>query len=172
MGGRLMLTNPFVRLGLVLAFAFGVWLSSAIHRPVVSALTEKLDTAQESVRQLNTNITHLQAAQAKADELTLQLQQNQARLTRNNTELKHALSQATTGRACLSGSAVSLLNGQASTTTSTAAVSTPTSITAGADGAFATDTDIASWAADARTQYDTCRGRLNALIDWQKSTYP
>lgn len=172
-----MLGSVLSRIAVLLAFAAGLWLSSCSYRPTVSALTDKLATAQESVRLLNTNITRLQSAQAKADELTLQLQKSEAQLIKTNTELKHALTKTTTGRACLSGAAVSLLNSKAGTT-STAGVSTPTASTAGADGAtapdtsYATDTDVALWALDARTQYDTCRGRLSALIDWQKSTYP
>jgi len=45
-------------------------------------------------------------------------------------------------------------------------VPAPAGQPAGADAAFATDTDVAEWAAHARRSYDTCRGRLDAVRDF------
>jgi hypothetical protein len=37
-----------------------------------------------------------------------------------------------------------------------------------AHGAIATDTDVAGWINSAQKQYEVCRGRLNALIDFNE----
>ena len=67
-------------------------------------------------------------------------------------ETQHALRKVTTGKPCLSGPALRLLNHAAGP----AAVPAPAGQPAGADAAFATDTDVAEWAAYARRSYDTC----------------
>jgi prophage endopeptidase len=111
------------------------------------------------------DIETLKLSKRHGDALTLQLQVTESTLTKKEKELHDAIRAQTTGRACLSGRTVSLLNNSGTTDGSTHLPATSAS-TAAADGAFATDTDIAQWAANARTQYDICRARLNALIDW------
>lgn len=119
------------------------------------------------------DIADLKKAQAHGDTLTEQLQTAQTMLTKKEQEVRNALASKTTGRACLSGDVVRLLNQSPAEGRSTD-LSTPSASTAAADGAstpdtpigYATDTDVAQWANTARTQYDLCRTRLNALIDW------
>lgn len=76
-------------------------------------------------------------------------------------EKKHAIRQATTGRACLDAGALRLLNSNGNASHSDMPASSGNALVA--DGAVATDTDVALWAADARRRYDACRGRIDAL---------
>lgn len=79
-------------------------------------------------------------------------------------ETQDALRKITTGKPCLSGAAVRLLNQSNGIKPPDlpAAPGQP----AGADAAFATDTDVALWAAHARRSYDTCRGRIDAVREF------
>lgn len=110
------------------------------------------------------DVETLKLAKTHGDTLTLRLQTTESALTTKEKELRNAIASKTTGRACLSGDVVRLLNGAPAD--SAPGVPAPTPVTAATDGAAATDTDVAGWANYARTQYDTCRARLNALIDW------
>ena len=79
-------------------------------------------------------------------------------------ETQDALRKITTGKPCLSGAAVRLLNQPASLKPDP--LPAPAGQPAGADAAFATDTDVGQWAASAIRHYDTCRGRLAAIADF------
>lgn len=76
-------------------------------------------------------------------------------------EKNHAIRQATTGRACLNPDTVRLLNANGNASHPDMPASSGNALVA--DGAVATDTDVALWAADARNRYDACRGRIDAL---------
>lgn len=81
-------------------------------------------------------------------------------------ETRDALRKVTTGRPCLSGAAVRLLN-------DAAGIKPPdlpgaAGQSAGADAGAASDTDVALWAAHARRSFDTCRGRIDALAEYFK----
>lgn len=76
-------------------------------------------------------------------------------------ETRNALRKVTSGRPCLAAAAVRLLNDAAGI--KPPAVPGAAGEPAGADAAFASDTDVALWAAFARRSYDTCRGRIDAL---------
>ncbi len=107
--------------------------------------------------------TALQAAQVRGYVLTRDLLAREALINRISKEKRDALSRYTTGRTCLSADAVGVLNDQAG---SGSGVPQTTGITAAAGGGFATDADVGQWAAAARAAHDTCRHRLDALIDW------
>ena len=107
--------------------------------------------------------TALQSAQVRGDVLTRDLLTREAMINRLSKEKRDALSRLTTGRPCLSADAVGVLNG---TTGAGAGVPTATGIPAAAGGGFATDADVGQWAAAAIAAHDTCRHRLDALIDW------
>lgn len=80
-------------------------------------------------------------------------------------ETQDALRKVTTGSPCLNGATVRLLNQPAGLK---AAVPPAAGQPAGADAAFATDTDVAEWAAGAIRHYDTCRGRIDAIAEFFK----
>lgn len=81
-------------------------------------------------------------------------------------ETQDALRKVTTGKPCLSGAAVRLLNESNGLKAAVPAV--PSGEPARADAAVATDTDVAQWVAYAIRSYDTCRGRLDAIGDFYK----
>jgi len=103
------------------------------------------------------------AAQKRGDTLAARVAATETTRDTALQETQHALRKVTTGKPCLSGSALRLLNGAAGLKP---AVPAPAGQPAGADAAFATDTDVAEWAAHARRSYDTCRGRLDAVRDF------
>ena len=107
--------------------------------------------------------TALQAAQVRGDTLSRDLLAREALINRISKEKRDALSRLTTGRPCLSADAVGVLNDQAS---AGAGMPQSTGSSASTDGGFATDADVGQWAAAAIAAHDTCRKRLDALIDW------
>lgn len=140
------------------------WKAAHLYYQAQIATMER-DQAQAVATARAADVETLKLAKRHGDALTLQLQVTESTLTKKQKELHDAIRTQTTGRACLSGSVVSLLNNSGSTDGS-AHLPASTSGDAPADGAAASDTDVADWAANARTQYDICRARLNALIDW------
>ncbi|MDD5479680.1 hypothetical protein [Rhodoferax sp.] len=104
----------------------------------------------------------LLAAQARGDALSSGLLAQQTQINQLKQESYRAISHATTGRTCLDGNALRVLSNSPGIT-----VLPTTSDGVAAEGdAISTDTDIALWAADAGAEFETCRARLNALIDW------
>ena len=152
--------------GLVGAAIGSAMLAHQVTRLYYQAEISNLQRGQATAlaTQRAADVETLKLAQKHGDTLTLQLQTTESALTTKEKELRNAIASKTTGRACLSGDVVRLLNGTA--TDGVADMPTPTASAAAEDGAAATDTDVANWAANARTQYDICRARLDALIDW------
>lgn len=105
----------------------------------------------------------------RGDELAAQVAQAETRNQQLLKEKHHAIRQATTGRACLNAGTLRLLNANdnaGDTNLPASSVNAPV-----ADGAVATDTGVALWAADARSRYDTCRGRIDALRQFFGETH-
>jgi prophage endopeptidase len=151
------------------------WGLSAHYKAQVTEL--QLDQERKVSAARADDIETLKLSQQHGDALTRQLQVTESTLTKKQKELHDAIRTQTTGRACLSGRTVSLLN-NAGTAHASSDLPTPATGTAAADGATASDTayasdqDIADWAANARTQHDICRARLDKLIDFFTSTLP
>ncbi len=120
--------------------------------------------AQELADERAEGIRRLNAAQALSDKLQFELAASEDRLSTIKKDTQREIQRATTGRACLGSVAVGLLNDAAADRSPT--VPAPVSRPAEADAAFASDTDVATWANQAIEQYNTCRKRLDALIDW------
>ena len=116
-------------------------------------------------------ISRLQSAKLTGDDLTQRLQVTEATLQVNQTRFEHEIKRATTGRTCLSADAVRLLNTGTESDRGAGRVPSATGSAAAADGAAATDTDVAEWAALARRQFDVCRARLDALIDFSLTDF-
>lgn len=109
----------------------------------------------------------LQQAQQRGDALTTTLVQRQAQINQLQKDKRDALNRLTTGRACLGAAAVRVLNQPASPADAgPEPVPTAPGDAAAAGAAFATDADVGHWAIAARAAHDTCRQRLDALIDW------
>ena len=138
--------------------------------PVLAQLADLRTTHAETARlAAQASARQLQAAQVRGDALTHDLAQCQAQIDQLAKDKRDAIHRLTTGRPCLSLAAVRLLNAeQADDPADYGAPGVPqaTGSTDAADGAAATDADVGGWAIAARAQYNTCRARLAALIDW------
>lgn len=117
------------------------------------------------------NAKHLARVWARGDELAASLASQQIHISQLHQEHSRAIQHLTTGRPCLSAELVGVLNrtDQPSPTDRPHALPTPTgSPDAAHASAFATDSDVSTWAATARSQYATCAARLDALIRWHE----
>jgi len=130
----------------------------------------------------------LQAAQELGDVLGDQLAQALDSNDQLTLEKTHALSLVATGRTCLSGRVLGVLDGAPgirlgraanlpatepgadAAHATTAANPNPATSEGGRDDADleATDADVGGWVISAGAQYEECRQRLNALIDWNQ----
>jgi hypothetical protein len=119
--------------------------------------------AADKAAQLHAALQAQQAAQMRGDTLTRSLLQQQSQIDVLKQEAHHAITQATTGRTCLGGAALRVLNSAPGITVD---LPTPASGVAAAGEPSSTDTDIAIWVADTGAAYEVCRARLDALIDW------
>lgn len=109
----------------------------------------------------------VEAAVVRGDALSADLSRSEADLARKSLEVSHALRKLTTGRPCLDGGVVGVLN-RAYAPPAAAPVPAAAGTPVAADGAAATDTDIGDWIAHAWDRYETCRRRLDALITYNK----
>lgn len=105
-------------------------------------------------------------ANTRADALSAQLAATESAAAAATLEKTRAIPHVTTGRPCLGPGAVRLLNGAVQP--STGAVPQTPGEPAATDAAVATDTDVAGWIAGVQGQYETCRARLGALIDYEE----
>ena len=127
----------------------------------------------------------LQVAQQHGDALASELAQTLAANNQLFQEKTHALQRVATGRACLSGPALGVLNSApglrvagldgvpapgAAAAAAGAATAPDTNAPAPGGERVATDADIGTWALGAGAQYEACRARLDALIDWHTRT--
>ncbi|WP_199031706.1 hypothetical protein [Ralstonia sp. ASV6] len=146
--------------------ALGAWAFTRNHytaeiADMKTTQATALATAEQTARE------RLEAEQKRGNVLSAKLATTEASLTKQTQELSNALSRLTTGRKCLDAPVVRVLNGTSSGAASDdmhAATGTPDA----ADGPAATDTDVAGWINHAKGQYETCRARLGALIDFEE----
>ena len=117
----------------------------------------------------------LQAAQTRGDDLSRTLLKQQDQIIQLKSEKLHALQLATTGRPCLNGPSLRLLDqapgidlhGLPPATGSTAAAGGAVATAGGdMDTEYSSDTQAALWIAEAGARYEVCRARLDALIGW------
>lgn len=148
----------------MIASAMGGAYLMADHKDAVISRMEA-DQAKAEMAIITAGAKRLRDARNRGDALTDQLAR--ADQAREKTAQEHAreIKKLTTGRRCLNAGVVRLLNGTGEGII-TPAMSTPTGSAATEDGAFATDTDVADWADNAKRKYEICRDRLSALIDF------
>lgn len=130
---------------------------------IKDAYIKQHDKAETLARQ------RLEEAVAEGNELASRLAQTESTLNKQAFEVSHEIAQHTSGRACLSASAVRLLNHPDSRAASMPGAAKQ--LDAKSETA-ATDTDIANWIINTQSQYETCRSRLAALIDWWEPAKP
>lgn len=117
----------------------------------------------------------LQAAQTRGDEFSRTLLKQQDQIIQLKSEKLHEISLATTGRPCLGGPVLRLLD-QApgidlrglpqATGSAASAGGAATAVGGDADAEYSSDTQAALWIAEAGARYEVCRARLDALIRW------
>lgn len=119
----------------------------------------------------------LQDANDRGDQLVSALEMRQDQVNQLAREKRDAITKVTTGRACLGEPTLRLLSTAPGLTVSgitpAAGIAPAESAAASPDpdnrpgpDIISTDTDMAIWAVDAGAQYEVCRARLDALIDW------
>lgn len=125
----------------------------------------------------------LLAAQMRGDDLSSKLLRQQDQIIQLKAEVFHAIKNTTTGRPCFNEPTLRLLDhapglsvqGLPTATGNVAAIGGATSTTGGDDptaertaagGAYSSDTQVALWIVDVTSRFETCRTRLNALIEW------
>lgn len=148
---------------LTVAAATGWTINGWCKDAEISKLKE--DQAQASAQAATEARQRLEAAQARGDALQTRLAAAEIARKTQVEETSRELKRLTSGRPCLSGAAVRLLNQPG---LRLGARSAPAGQPAAADAASATDTDLGLWMAAAIGQYGECRDRLQALIDWHR----
>ncbi len=135
----------------------------------LAAMKQQHVTAQAELTERNAK--HLVRVWERGDDLAASLASQQIHINALHQEHARAINRLTTGRPCLSAELVGVLNrtDQPSPTDRPDPLPTPATEPAAADAtAFATDADVSTWAATARSQYATCAARLDALIRWHE----
>lgn len=156
----------------------------------------KTSMATSAKQQADAQAASMSQAQAQTDVLALALGQATVKNQALTSEISHALQTATSGRACLHARALSLLNsapgiriaaptapmpspgaaalaeGAAAATHSVTTFEPNAALTDAAQPqAVITDTALAQWVAQAGGLYETCRLRLDALVDWHAPSF-
>ncbi|MFZ6675395.1 hypothetical protein [Undibacterium sp. Xuan67W] len=132
--------------------------------------TLKAKHSEQVAQTASAALKRIVTANERADGLQVALDNTEQRLTTSKLEKQHEIKRTTTGGACFNNATVRLLNaGNIHETARGQATGLPTSTSkpAEADAATATDTDVANWINDTKAQYNVCRSRLDALIDWE-----
>jgi prophage endopeptidase len=165
--------NPF-NFSNAIVFAIGAIIASVfvgiVQESRIDAL--RLEHMNDQLKQADAQTEALRAAQrrfivaeARGNHLQSELDAKTDLYLKTYEEKRHAINLLTERRVCLNAPTVRLLNATADSDT---AVNLPTAARgiATPSSAIATDTDVAGWIASTQQQYDTCRSRLDALIDW------
>nr|WP_295782206.1 hypothetical protein [Rhodoferax sp.] len=145
--------------------------------PLLTQLAQQETTyAREKLRTFERTAEVLQDANDRGDQLVTVLELRQADINQLAREKRDAITKVTTGRTCLNESALRLLSSAPGLSVRGLAPAVSSPSAAGAapatDSIITTDTDIATWAIDAGAQYEVCRTRLDALIDWHLKPTP
>lgn len=146
-----------------LAASLSWWITDSQAQIALARLTH--EHQQQMLHTLEQDVQALERARRLGDDLTNALAAKSQQIQKLQKEKRDALSQVTHGAACLDGDALRVLK-QSPGISVAADMPGTTSGAAAADGAAATDTDVALWIVDAGAQYEQCRARLGALIDW------
>jgi prophage endopeptidase len=152
-----------------LAVAIGVsvsvtgWGLTGHYTAKIAAL-KQAQAEQAASEQADALARQLQAQQ-RGDELTARLQVQEQANTQLQKDKADALRKTTTGGTCFGADTVRVLNRTADTANAPH-LPAPAPGPAAADEPIATDTDVAAWVSGAQNQYEQCRQRLDALIDF------
>ena len=152
-----------------LVFAVGLALGGGMVHGINGVQIAALETAHANAQRAAAAaaVERLTAAQARGDAITADLLAARAEADTLQEQLHEALARQTTGRPCLGGGALRLLD---RATQPARGLPAPTGRPAAADAeSVATDTQVAGWAANAYHHYAECARRLDALIDYHEA---
>lgn len=145
----------------------GVWQQLQIEQGLADLTGLKATYADEKQQASEAANQRIIKAVQRADTLTVALEDSEQHLTLLKKDKDREIKRLTSGNVCLNAATVRLLNHQnTSAGSDTALMPTPISQPVAADAAIATDTDVAEYINTAQSQYNVCRARLDALIDW------
>ncbi|MDW8400043.1 MAG: hypothetical protein RMK90_15950 [Acetobacteraceae bacterium] len=164
-----------------LAAALAWSAAGALHRAELLAERQRtaacrLDLERERRARAQAALALHQRAQAAAAEAARQLAAQQTRFERRLQETRHALYRLADGRECLSARLRLRLNAALAADELSAPAGEPAHPPAepAADpghGQASTDADLAAWVLDAAALYHACRGRIDALRQWDEATH-
>lgn len=170
---RILMIVLFVALGI----GYGGWYGEhQKHRADVAKLQK--DASDKDAEQERSTRTNLQAAIYYANQMTIAQAARDADRATKQQEISHAIKSATSGRPCLGGAALRLLDTapglhapNLANANGGAGGAKPTASTTASDEGedVATDTDIAEWINVAAGLYQRCSERFDALATWAKS---
>jgi hypothetical protein len=126
----------------------------------------------KQVAQVQAAAQALALEQARGDALSSGLLVLQGKIDQLRQEAQRAIVTKTTGRACFDSAALGVLGHAPGIALvpqapgGAVAAHGAAASAADAEPAYASDTQVASWAIDAAALYETCRARLDKLIDW------
>lgn len=165
MSSTLLSLPRLILVGLVFVAGFGVGHKAGQAPLQVDLAEQRATTAETSRLRAMAAARALTDAQTLGNQLTERLGNSLAQITTLQKEKADEIRRLTTGRRCLSADAVRVLNTPAGDRASADVPQAPGGADA-PDGAFASDYDVGLWISHAQGQYDECRGRLDALIDF------
>lgn len=152
-------------IALVVGAAIGAGAAVAVKNGQIALIQR--DHARQAARDQAVQLKNLKAAQARGDALTNDLLDARAEADQLQDQLHVALSRVTTGRTCLGGGALRLLDRAAGLR---ADLPPPAGRADAADAATAaSDIQVAQWAGSAIHQYAECARRLDALIQFNEA---
>lgn len=111
-------------------------------------------------------ISQYQALQQRSQKVAARVAAEEEANNSKTEEKAREIVRVTTGRPCLGGAVVRVLNQPIGLDTKAATASAPGST----DAAFASDTDVALWIGQCQRAYDTCRGRIDAIREIDEQT--
>lgn len=137
-----------------------IWKKDAEIERINVSHQKKLVAAAEAT------IERLADAQQRGNELQLRLAQTENARDQLAQEKDREIRRLTVGRRCLDSAAVRVLN-EPIIQSNAVSVPAPAGEPVRAAAAFATDTDVGIWIGQCRRAYDTCRGRLEAIAEFE-----
>ncbi len=156
--------KPLAVLCVVLGVGLGLmaWKADSLESDIVLLKAEhkaELDATE------NAGKDRLIEANARAETLTVTLRSTVADLQEIKERKQHEIVKFATNRTCFNARLVRVLNNQDQGSEIAGLPAPAISIDAGNE-AIATDTDVALWIENAKEQYEVCRARYKALIDF------
>lgn len=156
--------KPLAFLCLVLGIGLGLmtWKADSLESDITLLKTEhkaQLDATEKAGKD------RLIGANARAETLAASLRSAETDLQEIKERKQHEIVKVATNRTCFNAELVRVLNSPDQRSGAAGMSTSVSSIDAG-DEAIATDTDVALWIENAKEQYEVCRARYKALIDF------